>query len=151
MRLKKDRLHRMISNLKRLNQDISYHHFKINTPPSGLKVSDTSLLYGLKWPKRCILLNSNRRWTQEILTVHMESLTLAIWLYAKRVSTHPQKIYEATSKFTTTRPHFNIFSWWLPPDIRYRNRMFWKCKGYSATFSLSRFHNPFGQISLETN
>ena len=57
----------------------------------------------------------------------------------------PQKIHEATQtfpgKFMATRPHFNIFSWWLPPDVRYRGRMCWERKGHSAAFPLSRFRH----------
>ena len=60
MRPKPDGSHRLILNLKRFNEHVAYHHFKMES----LKISSTNdearLLYGFSGPKGCILLSSCR-------------------------------------------------------------------------------------------
>lgn len=46
LREKKDGLHRMILNLKALNKSIVYHHFKMDTPSSVIKLVRPNLFHG---------------------------------------------------------------------------------------------------------
>ena len=56
LRLKPVGSHRLILNLKSLNQHVVYRHFKMDYCYS---VNETKLLYGLSRPKRCLLLCAN--------------------------------------------------------------------------------------------
>ena len=46
IRPKKDGTHRMILNLKKLNEDITYHHFKKGNVTGCIETSDTRLFHG---------------------------------------------------------------------------------------------------------
>ena len=60
VRPKPDGSHRLILNLKRLNEHVAYHHFKNGITEISSTNDEARLLYGFSGPKRCILLSSCR-------------------------------------------------------------------------------------------
>ena len=66
VRPKKDGSHRVIFNLKKLNEAVSYHHFKMDTFGNRHQAHETWVLHDLYWPQGYILFHPYCTRTPEV-------------------------------------------------------------------------------------
>ena len=82
IRPKKDGGHRLILNLKGLNQFVTYHHFKMETLLSIVRLVQKNCYMA---PQGCILYGWREPLAQEIPTLHVEKCSVLVHVPTQRV------------------------------------------------------------------
>ena len=139
-RLKKDGSHRMILNLKKLNEEVSYFYFKLETLNTALKLITNNCYLA------SIALNSlSRSRTQKAAEVHVERVNISIQCSAKWFGYGPMWIHKAfkacvciTSK---ERTYIHCFPGWFTSGRGLRTRLHTEHTRYADT------HAAFGVCS----
>ncbi|CAB4037817.1 Hypothetical predicted protein [Paramuricea clavata] len=84
LRPKPDGSHRLILNLKKFNETVVYHHFKMDSIYDITKLASyKGLLYGIFGFKGCILLNTHQSIRPKIFTFHLERRNLPVYMFAQ--------------------------------------------------------------------
>ena len=94
IRPQKDGGHRLILNLKGLNQFVTYHHFKMETLQSIVRLVEKNCYMALLEPQGCLLYGWRERLAQEIPTFHVERCSVSVHVPTQRVILLPPEIHK---------------------------------------------------------
>ena len=132
VRPKKDNRWRMILNLKELNKNIEYFHFKMETLKNTLALVKPNCFFLLARPERGIFFSTRKQIFRGIPEVLLGGAAFHVHSFSQWLSMLPKIIHKivetSDGPFSYVQLCVNNLYWWHSADGRLRKRVCAKCK-----------------------